>query len=211
MYVTCSLPSPSPSPSAPGPDSSTRQSSPTTTVPHTSHSITDGVATTDPAIRVQDKTTFIIIAVVLATVMFVVVGAMVMAVSVASVCLRRKKRRITFRKEEENRGEKCPGDAGDAGLVTEGESLKNADEHIYDHIYEPVVVGQRLNHYDTPLPLSLPPPNPQPLGIKTVVIRSESNAYVVMQPCHTYKASENMPTTAGDTPTLPMGYAYVYK
>ena len=178
-------------------------------MPHISHSITVGVATTDPAIVVQDKTIFIIIAVVLATVMFVVAGLVVAAVSAASVCLRRKKRRLTLSKEEENRGEKCPVADGEAGLVIEGESLKNTDEHIYDHIYEPVVVGQRLNHYDTPLPLSLPPQNPRPIGIKPVVIRSESNAYVVMQPGHAYNASEDTPTTAGDTPTLPMGYAYV--
>lgn len=167
------------------------------------------MATTNPAIVVQDKTIYIVIAVVVAAVMFVVAGVVVAAVSAASVCLRRKKRRITFSKEEENGGEKCPVAAGEAGLVTEGESLKNTDEHIYDQIYEPVVVGQRLNHYDTPLPLSRPPPNPRPVGMKTVVIRSESNAYVVMQPGYAYNASEDTPTTARDTPTLPMGYAYV--
>lgn len=165
------------------------------------------MATTNPAISVQDNTTFItILAVVLATVVLVVAGAVVVSITAGAVCQRkrRNRRNITIGKGESgNRDTKCNG-----SNIIGATSVKTTDKNIY---YEPVEVEKDVHHYDTPLclpfPLPLPPPNPKP--ISNVVIRSDSNAYVVMQPCPAYNAAEDTPPLAGDTPTSAGDYTYV--
>ena len=81
--------------------------------------------------------------------------------------------------KENGKSEKRHCDDGDD--VTKDLGLKITDSVVY---YE--TVGVEPNHYDTPLP------HPTPLGIENKAgMSSDSEEYIVMQPCPAYDKVED--------------------